>query len=132
MKRILAVCCLSFCIAVNTAAKTATPQETDQMESQQPLSELVKYGVTQGGLFLLLVAVLWQWRRDNKSQVEREQDRIREAQERVAEERADRRILLDALEKSTIALRDTAVANAHQTDATNRLATLIEVLVRKV
>lgn len=98
---------------------------SDQASSGGVDMNLVQEIAKQGILGLLLVVVLWSYRRDFFRRVH---DRERQIQERKEEKEH----LQHVLSQSTAAITNSAVAMARQTDATQRLEQTVDRLEQRV
>jgi hypothetical protein len=86
--------------------------------------DVIREIAKQGTLGLLLLAVLWSYRRDF---FRRDED----ARRRLEEERERSNRLGEVIDRSTTAITSSTVATARQTDATHRLARTVENLERR-
>ena len=100
------------------SAQTVPPATQDGLPDMTPQqTELMQWVLTQGGITLVLIVVLWSYRRDffRKS-------------DRYVEENQELRYLL---KENTAAATATALAIAQNTNATNNLANVIQVMDRR-
>ena len=91
--------------------------------------DFIKWAVTQGGLTLVLILVLWQYRRDFFRRADDEKRRTDEWKSAHASTQLEKRELRDVLEANAKAMSEHATATALNTEATNRVARGIEMLV---
>lgn len=105
---------------VDRAVGTADHPAEGPVETIDVIREIAK----QGTLGLLLLAVLWSYRRDF---FRRDED----ARRRLEEERERSNRLGEVIDRSTTAITSSTVATARQTDATHRLARTVENLERR-
>lgn len=93
-----------------TAAAEDEPVGPDTIDAAREIAK-------QGILGLLVVAILWSYRRDFFRKLD--------------EAKAEKAQLQEVIEKSTEAITNSAVATARQTDATHRLARTVENVERR-
>jgi hypothetical protein len=118
--RTISVAVLIFIAASAGTSLAAEPAPASSFEVMDYVREVAKHGT----LGILLLAVLWQYRRDFFA-------RILEKDGALASIRAERDDLKAVLALNTKAITDAAIAMARQTDATHRLARTVEHLDRK-
>jgi hypothetical protein len=131
MKPILAIFLLSA-VAANAAVQSPV---SDGLPANTQI-DLVKWGMTQGGLVIVLLVVLYWVRVDQRSKfIDLEaliaQLRADKATERD-ESREEKRMLVAVIEKNTAAALSQALATAANTQATQSLATNIDRLERSL
>lgn len=108
---------------IDTPVPTASPSQQASAPVAPPSSgglmdvELLKWGVTQGGLTISLLIVLWSYKRTLDAQTK--------------EEREDKLQVAAVLKESSAALISSAVETKRHTDATHRLARSVEHLEKK-
>jgi len=113
MKSILALVLITALAANSALAQTPV---TDGLPSNTQV-DLAKWAMTQGGLLIALVVVLWSYRRDffRKS-------------DQLSGENLDLRYLL---KENAATATATALAIAQNTNATNNLANVIQAMDRR-
>lgn len=94
------------------------PTETTQVD-------LVKWGMTQGALALVLLVVLWSYRRDFFRKLD-------ERQALIDVLREEKNLIAGVIDKNTGALQSQALALAANTQATQTLATNVDRLERSI
>lgn len=87
--------------------------------------DMVTRIVTQGGAVAVLLVVLWSYRRDFMRKDDDKEQRLRDAARREE-------MLMEVLERSTVAITNSANATTNQTSVTARLAASVENLERKM
>lgn len=92
-------------------------------------SDLLKWGIQQGGLTLVIVLLLWSYRRDFFRKIEGKDIEILKLRE---ERREDRRTMADLLDRNTRSASDHALSVARNTDATNALANAVKDLNQSI
>lgn len=120
--RTISVAVLIF-IAASAGTSLAAPPEPSAATGLDPMS-IVTEVAKHGTLGILLLAVLWQYRRDFFA-------RILEKDQELADMKAERADMKAIIAQSSKAITDGAIAMARQTDATHRLSRTVEHLDRK-
>lgn len=77
-----------------------------------PDADLLRWGLAQGGCFLVLLLVLWSYRRDFQRILSRDEERLK--------------VMTDIVQANTAAMVQTTAALNDQKDATHRLAKAVE------
>ena len=117
---------LAMLLLTTMAVSSATIQQpvTDGLPTES-YTDLVKWGVTQGGITLVLVVVLWSYRREFLRKAEK-QDSIIEVL------RDEKKLLMEVIKENTAASLSQALATAANTQATQSLATNVAHLERSL
>lgn len=82
------------------------------LELVTPDVDLIRYGITQGGLFLVILFVLWSYRRDFRRIVDRDEERLQ--------------VFAGIVQGNTTAMVQMTEALGQQKEATHRLAHAVE------
>ena len=106
------------------AATAATAQASEGV-SESTQIDLVKWAITQGALALVLLVVLWSYRRDFFRKMSEKDSTIELLQEQ-------NKMLAGLIKENTSAAQSQALATAANTQATQALATNIDRLERSI
>jgi hypothetical protein len=99
------------------SAQTVLPVTQDGLDMTPQQTEFVQWAMTQGGVTLVLLVLMWSYRRDFKGILNRSTDENQE--------------LRYLLKENAAAATATALAIAQNTNATNNLANVIQVMDRR-
>lgn len=92
-------------------------------------SDLLKWGVQQGGLTLVIVLLLWSYRRDFFRKIDNKDAEILKLRE---ERREDRRAMAEIIDRNARATGEHALSVARNTDATNALTAGVKELNQNI